>query len=218
LQQRLGADRLDPPFVGIMSNGTSGDINNINFRQAGSRNAPYEQMRHVAAVVGDAAHQVLQSVEYRDRAKLAARESTLRLGRRLPRQPEIERARFLLSQTKGQPQLTRLEEIYARETVLMADWPPEIEIILQVIRVGDLCIFAIPCEVFVELGLALKKESPFQPSFTISLANGYAGYLPTEAQHELGGYETWRARSSFLEKQAEPKIRQRLLRMAKELA
>ena len=32
IQQLLGADRYDPPFVGIMSNGTSGNINNINFR------------------------------------------------------------------------------------------------------------------------------------------------------------------------------------------
>jgi hypothetical protein len=33
----------------------------------------------------------------------------------------------------------------------------------------------------------------------VSLANGYNGYLPTAAQHALGGYETWRARSSYLE-------------------
>ena len=35
-----------------------------------------------------------------------------------------------------------------------------------------------------------------------------AGYLPSPEQHELGGYETWPARSSFLEVQAEPKIRE----------
>jgi len=40
----------------------------------------------------------------------------------------------------------------------------------------------------------------------VSLANGYNGYLPTPAQHDLGGYETWRARSSYLEKDASPKI------------
>ena len=34
VQQLLEADRLDPPFVAMMSNGTSGDINNINFRDA----------------------------------------------------------------------------------------------------------------------------------------------------------------------------------------
>lgn len=32
IQELLGADRLDPPFVGMMTNGTSGDINNVNFR------------------------------------------------------------------------------------------------------------------------------------------------------------------------------------------
>jgi neutral ceramidase len=30
--------------------------------------------------------------------------------------------------------------------------------------------------------------------------------LPTPAQHKLGGYETWRARSSYLETEAAPKI------------
>ena len=28
-------------------------------------------------------------------------------------------------------------------------------------------------------------------AFTIELANGSYGYLPTPSQHELGGYETW---------------------------
>ena len=42
VQQLLKADRLDPPFVGIMSNGTSGDINNINFRESRSGWTAYE--------------------------------------------------------------------------------------------------------------------------------------------------------------------------------
>ena len=52
---------------------------------------------------------------------------------------------------------------------------------------------------FADIGLTLKKKSPFGTTFTISLANGYNGYLPTPEQHKLGGYETWRARSSYLE-------------------
>ena len=42
--------------------------------------------------------------------------------------------------------------------------------------------------------------------FTIELANAYHGYLPTAAQHKLGGYETWRARSSYVEVEASEKI------------
>ena len=73
-------------------------------------------------------------------------------------------------------------------------------------RINDLSIGAIPCEVFVEIDLHLKATSPFPRHFTISLANGYNGYLPTAEHHALGGYETWRARSSYLETQASPKI------------
>ena len=50
---------------------------------------------------------------------------------------------------------------------------------------------AIPFEVFTDIGLELKKETPFAKTFTISLANGSFGYLPTPEHHRLGGYETW---------------------------
>ena len=77
--------------------------------------------------------------------------------------------------------------------------PPKVKVILQAIRIGELGIVANPCETFVEIGLEIKQKSPLRPTFTIELANGYNGYLPTPEQHALGGYETWRARSSYLE-------------------
>lgn len=49
----------------------------------------------------------------------------------------------------------------------------------------------LPREVFTETGLEIKNKSPFKKSFTIGLANGGYGYLPTSEQHQLGGYETW---------------------------
>src|SRR5690606_40478148 len=104
------------------------------------------------------------------------------------------------------PVMKSMEEIYARETLLLKDYPSEVDMLLQVFRIGDLAIAAVPAEVFVEIGLELKAKSPFKPTFTIELANGYNGYLPTPAQHKLGGYETWRARSSYLEEQASDKI------------
>ncbi|MGZ4961417.1 MAG: hypothetical protein ACXWC8_02575 [Limisphaerales bacterium] len=54
--------------------------------------------------------------------------------------------------------------------------------------------------------MKIKAKSPLKQTFTIELANAYHGYLPTPAQHKLGGYETWRARSSYLEVDAAPKI------------
>ena len=66
---------------------------------------------------------------------------------------------------------------------------------------------------FAEIGLEIKKKSPLKPTFTIELANGYNGYLPTPEQHKLGGYETWRARSSYLEVDASTKITATLLEL-----
>ena len=77
---------------------------------------------------------------------------------------------------------------------------------LQLHRIGNLSVGTVPCEVFVETGLRLKRNSPFERHFTISLANGYNGYLPTAEHHAAGDYETWRARSSYLEITAEEKI------------
>ena len=84
-----------------------------------------------------------------------------------------------------------LPEIYARESILLTRMPDTVPVTIQALRIGDLGIVAIPCEVFVEIGLHLKAKSPLKPMFTIELANGYNGYLPTKAQHALGGYETW---------------------------
>ena len=65
--------------------------------------------------------------------------------------------------------------------------------------------FAIPCEVFTETGLEIKAKSPFRTTFTMELANGHYGYLPTPEQHALGGYETWMG-TNLLETDASRKI------------
>jgi hypothetical protein len=92
------------------------------------------------------------------------------------------------------------------------------QIPLQAIRIGDIGIAACPCEVFAETGLAIKKQSPLKHTFTMELANGFGGYLPTPQQHTWGGYETWPARSSHLEIEAEPKIRSKLLSLLQQAA
>jgi len=67
-----------------------------------------------------------------------------------------------------------------------------------------------------EIGLELKARNPFKPSFTMELANGGYGYLPTPEQHKLGGYETWLG-TNKVEEQASVKIVDALLEMFAEL-
>lgn len=216
IQQLLGADRQAPPFVGLLSNGASGDINNIDFRRKRPPDPPFAKMKVVAGDVAAEALRVYSNMPYRDWAPLAVRQVEIELAVRRPRAEELDRARQILSKAQGIA-MRSLEEIYARETVLVGDYPTKVPAILQAMRIGDLAIAAIPCEVFVEIGLELKAKSPFAPTFTTSLANGYNGYLPTPEHHQLGGYETWRARSSYLETGASPKIVARLIELLQQL-
>lgn len=118
----------------------------------------------------------------------------------------------------GTPKISKGSDGYA-DLPGRAELPFFVEIfkILQVFRLGDLAIAAAPCEIFVEIGLAIKSKSPFKTTFTTSLANGYNGYLPTPEHHKLGGYETWRARSSYLEVDASNKVTPVLFRLLHKL-
>jgi hypothetical protein len=124
------------------------------------------------------AYKVVQNIQYQDWISLGIQQKEISLGVRLPDAQEVKRATGIISKARG-PALTTKEEIYARETLFMKDYPKKVSIILQAFQLGELAITAIPCEVFVEIGLELKKKSPFKQTFNIELANGYNGYLPT---------------------------------------
>jgi neutral ceramidase len=218
IRSRLKAPSdASPAFVGILSNGTSGDVNNINFRTPRTPGQPFEQTRLVASDVADSAFEAYKNIKFQVDVSVDFAEKSLELAVRKPDAKDIARAREILEKA-GDRVLATLPEVYARETVLLADFPDTVQLKLQALRIGDLGIAAIPCETFTDIGLAIKRESPLKPTFTISLANGYNGYLPTPEHHALGGYETWRARSSYLEVDAAPKIQRVLLEMLDQIA
>lgn len=210
--QLLQAERLDPPFVAMMSNGTSGDINNINFRTPGERTAPYAKMRQVADEVAEAAVRAVAKPAWQSDVKLAAEFRNVEIGSRQVTKEAIERARMLLAAPRDLAKPKSLELIYAERTLSLVEWPKTVPVPVQTLRIGDLAIGAMPCEVFAEIGLELKQRSPRKPYFTIELAHAYYGYLPTPAQHRLGGYETWLG-TNRLEETASDKLIAALLDM-----
>jgi neutral ceramidase len=217
LNRLLGEHRGDGECVVIMSNGTSGDVNNVNFRLTmPPKREPFEQIGIVADSVAQKVAAVYGSIAHTDDVVLASVDTELTLGVRKPSAAEVAAARQLLEENPERP-LKGLKLIYARETVLLHDFPDTVNVRLQALRIGDLASVSSPCETFAETGLAIKRDSPFRHTFVIELANGYHGYLPTPQQHEWGGYETWRARSSYLAVDAEPKVRNTLLELLHQL-
>ncbi|MFA7172413.1 MAG: neutral/alkaline non-lysosomal ceramidase N-terminal domain-containing protein [Kiritimatiellia bacterium] len=205
IQELLKADRQNPPFVGIMSNGTSGDVNNINFGGKPEKNAPYEKMRRVADDVAREVFRVHNTIQFHDWVPLAAISEEFALTVRKPDKEMVKRAEALLKQPESVKPLHSLEKMYAERILYLVEWPDQINVVLQTFRIGDLGVAASPFETFSETGMEIKAKSPFKTTFVIGLANGYNGYLPTPEQHELGGYETWLS-TNRVEKEATTKM------------
>ena len=202
-------------FVGILSNGTSGNINNIDFTKRRPRKRPFEQVRNVAGKLADVVAGSYGEIKHSTEAELAMEQAEVTLMRRKPTPPILEQSRAII-QGISPSELTR-RHIYAQRAIDLHDGPDDVSVILQAVRIGDLGIAALPFETFVETGLAIKRASPLQQTFVISLANGAEGYLPTPEHHALGGYETWLG-TSRVEIQASERIEAQLLSSLQRLA
>ncbi len=207
------ADR--PPFVAMMANGTSGDINNINFRNPRPGKKPFEQIRFVAEDVAAKVHGAMAKLEYRENLTLAARYREPVIAWRKPTAEQMKWTEETLA--AGPKSKQDLSFIYAERISRLAQYPETTTIPLHILRIGDVCIGTMPCEVFVEIGLDFKRRSPLPNSFMVELAHGYFGYLPTPRQHQFGGYETWLG-TNRLEINASDKLLDQLIEMAQEVA
>jgi hypothetical protein len=216
IQELLGADRLQPPFVGSLTNGASGDVNNINFLNRSKRKPPYEQMRYVADEVAKKVHAAEQKMIYHKWVPLNAAASELTLETRRPTTEQLARAEKVVADPESVELYHRHEPTYAKRMLQLKDVPNTRDIPLTALRIGDLGIVAIPFEVFAEIGLGIRERSPLATTFTISHAGGSFGYLPTEPQHALGGYETWLG-TNFVQKDAAARISDRLIEMLEQL-
>ena len=191
----------DESFVGIMSQGTSGDAWWGDYRRAKRRTW---SMQDYTGQLVDMVAKRMAKLEHSADVPLGMAESRPEFFRRTPEATRLKWAREMLAKMNGKRPSTQ-PEVYAEQ----ADWihkNPVEEVPLQAIRIGGLGITAIPCEVYALTGLKLKSASPLPLTFNISLANGASGYIPPPEQHALGGYTTWPARTAGLEVNAEPRI------------
>lgn len=204
----------DDEFVGIMSNGTSGDANCIDFTKPPRKFTHVQVGQDVAAIAFD----TYKTIEFKNRLPIEAAEAKLTLDVRMPTPEEVEQAKAFLEKEVGDRLPRNMPESYARDTVILSTMPPTREQRLQAYRIGDLGIGTIPCETYGITGLTIKKDSPIETTMVVSLANGWDGYLPPPEQHALGGYTTWRCRVSCLEVEAEPKIRTTVVKLLNDVA
>ncbi len=218
-RQYMSLQSIDPKtgFVAMMTNGTSGNINNINFFDGAPGQQPLEQIRLVGRDLAESVADAMRRIEYQDWVAIRSVSEEVTMRVRKPSGDELSRAKTFVDEA-GEKPLRKMRDIYAQESIDLAAYPDEVTARIQAIRIGELGIVSSPCETFVETGLAIKQQSPLRTTFTIELANGYNGYLPTAEHHALGGYETWRAKSSYLAEDSEALVRQAQLRLLESLS
>ncbi len=210
--QELALAGQDPPLVGLMSQGTSGD----NTWRDYSRPAPNLSVDQFTREMAQVAAEAYRQIEFHDWTPLAMAEAELPLKRRVPSAERLEWARQVFPHELSFVPRNR-PQVFAREALLLAA-QPEAVLKLQAIRIGELGITAIPNEVYALTGLKLKAQSPLKTTMNIELANGAEGYIPPPEQFVFGGYTTWPAMTAGLEEQAEPKIVETVLSLLEKVA
>ncbi|MGH9629246.1 MAG: neutral/alkaline non-lysosomal ceramidase N-terminal domain-containing protein, partial [Bryobacteraceae bacterium] len=64
-----------------------------------------------------------------------------------------------------------------------------VRIPVRFLRVNDTVLWASPVELFCEIAIHVRNESPFRHTLFLGYTNGWLGYLPTAEAFRQGGYE-----------------------------
>jgi hypothetical protein len=75
---------------------------------------------------------------------------------------------------------------YAGKTAAGVD---TVKIPVRFLRIGDALLWGSPVELFCEIAIRIRNESPFRHTFFLGYTNGWLGYLPTAEAFRQGGYE-----------------------------
>jgi hypothetical protein len=143
--------------------------------------------------------------------------TTERAALRVREEPDIERERPTLGLGSGE----WWDKIYVNERAEVAKMraaQPTRDAEIQAIRIGPLGIVANGGELFTQPALDIKSASPMKPTWVVTLANEYLGYMPTASAFHAGGYEPRTARSSFLAPDSAQRIVEASLAALKKLA
>ncbi|RYE31296.1 MAG: hypothetical protein EOP42_10800 [Sphingobacteriaceae bacterium] len=212
LTKKLNAD---DNFVGMLSNGTSGEVNIWDFLD--NNRFPKANFEKSRLIGGDLAEKVVQSlneIRWQTELSLSVQYANVQINVRKPDTATLVSAMEIVATSNYEclegSDYETMRKLYARELVLLNEYPDTVTFPVQAIKIGNTIIGGLGGEFFAETGLALKSTAKNYQYFTITLANGYVGYVCPKHEIARGGYETWLCRTSFLEVSAEDIIRSKL--------
>lgn len=188
------AEFKGPEMVTLFANGCCGNINQINPGWP-SQGGGLAEAERIGTVLAAAALRDWPKLRPLKTCAPRARSRMVALPRRKVTEEEVADARRVVEQNGKKKRTIPMmaNAVCVLDTFENKDRPLVAEV--QAIAFSDdLAIVSLPGEIFVELGLALKKASPFKYTFIAELANGSIGYIPNRSAYAEGNYEVVSAR------------------------
>ncbi|HTU91239.1 MAG TPA: neutral/alkaline non-lysosomal ceramidase N-terminal domain-containing protein [Gemmataceae bacterium] len=201
--------------VSLFAAGTCGDINHIDVSKKDPQKGQLEAGR-IGATLGDTVRAALPKLNPVPSPRLAARRAFVPAPLQKYDADAIARARKDMAKI-GTRALSFLKQVEAYKIVSLQILPRDaLPMEVQVFRLSDdVAVVGLPGEIFVELGLAIKKASPFPVTLVVELCNDAPGYVPTVKAFKEGSYETVNSR---IQPGGGEKLVEAATRLLKELA
>ena len=211
---------LGKDAVVVFLNGACADVTQVDNLSTRGRELEFGERaaRIVGCRVGAEAVKVLASAQPGDLGPMAAKAEVLRIPRRKPSAKRLQQALALVQKPPKDPTAWAFaKEIVMLDAILAKHPIADVEV--QAVQVGPAVFLANPAEFFCQLGLDIKKGSPFPLTYPVELANGCVGYVPTEEAlgPHGGGYETRLTAYTNLEPKAGTQIVDASLKLARSL-
>ncbi len=179
----------------LVANGTCGNLNHVDTSWSWPQGTAIEQHR-IATILGASVFQAYKHLTPVAAGTLRARSETVDLALPDITPAQVEEAKQTLAATKDDRGGNFMKLVRSHRVLDVAGRegkPSRVEV--QVIALGnELAWVSLPGEIFVELGLAIKKRSPFPCTFVAELANESIGYVPDRRSYAEGNYEPESAR------------------------
>lgn len=174
----------------IFTIGAAGNVNHIDVSRK-QRQKGHGEAARIGTILAADVLKTSKTLRPAPNGALQVRREIVRLPLPQIETGELEKARQTAA-TFGKPGAAPfLALVNAFKVIDVAERqgkPLEAEV--QVITLGDeLAWVGLPGEIFVELGLTIKKASPFRHTIVAELANGSIGYVPDRQAYSEGNYE-----------------------------
>ncbi|MCI0435274.1 MAG: hypothetical protein L0271_16780 [Gemmatimonadetes bacterium] len=192
---RLLGEIRSPEMLTIFTIGAAGNVNHINVRNGAQLGGAVESAR-IGTILAGTVLRTFDHLEPVSADPIQFRSEIVNLPL-APIQPgEVETARAISARVGSANPPAFLELVNAFKVIDVAarDGRP-LEAEVHVITLGNqLAFVGLPGEIFTELGMAVKRASPFAHTIVASLAGSSLGYIPNRKAYPEGNYEPTSAR------------------------